>query len=324
MMHSVPLPSQIAASRRSRPHRPGLCLVLLTILLWPVSGLRSPSAVAAPPFPLAAAGETSPAGERLTRFRGGMTQINKLFESHVGGTWGLDGILPTDDVHGMHWAGRVNKFSGGTQYQGSLGVWRRSDAPNSDLDGFGASLIADLFHDTRAAGLWLGQLRGQAGIATSDTSAVGVLFTTPLNQKAGLLPAWPHTAVSSAGAYVSQEIFNCQVQTAVGYRNRPDSLYVDLAIRRALVGDTLFAYASTNYVAEGDWFGSWIGFEYRLGRRRNGCGSEGSRREVWDDPVIFNSFNYGENSFWHNTDNPPGAAASSGGGGGGGGGGGSA
>jgi len=140
-----------------------------------------------------------------------------------------------------------------------------------------------------------------------------VLFTTPLNDDRSnpvFIPAaagWPHTAVESGGLFVTEELMNCQVQANLGYREKPYSMYVDLSVRRALIDNTVFAYASTNYIAERGQFGTWVGFEYRLGGRDHGCGCKNHRHEVWDDPAIYNSFNYGENSFWHNTDNPSGA-----------------
>lgn len=245
--------------------------------------------------------------DHLVRFRAGLTQVNKVFESHVGGTWGLDGVVPVDDHHGAHWAARVNQFSGGTQYQGSLGGYERSAPGGDGRDRFGASVIVDLFHDSRVNDMWLTQLRGQAGVALSATSAVGVAFTVPLNdERSGIPPGfpWATTAVDSVGAYATEELMNCQVQAGAGYREKPNSAYLDLAVRRRLAGDNLFAYASTNYIADRGQFGTWIGIEYRLGGSDHGCGCECARREAWDDPVIWNSFNYGENSFWHNTDNP--------------------
>ncbi len=250
------------------------------------------------------------ATDRLMRFRAGFTQVNKSIESHVGGTWGLDGVVPVDDECGVHWAGRVNQFSGGTQYLGSLGAYERSRSAGDLQDRFGVSAIVDLFHDSRVSDLWLTQIRGQAGFRMSDTSAVGVHFTAPLNDnRSNQIPApgsiiWPNTAVDSIGAYVTEELMQCQLQASLGYREKPNSTYVDFSVRRPLAGDNVFAYASTNYIAERGQFGTWVGVEYRLGRREVDCGCECFRREVWDDPVIYNTFNYGENSFWHNTDNP--------------------
>lgn len=246
----------------------------------------------------------------LVRLRAGFTQINKVYESHVGGTYGIDGVIPADDTHGAHWAARINQFSGGTQYLTSLGGWRRSNSRGDLSDRIGASLIVDLFHDSRASDLWLSQLRGQAGVATSETSAVGVLFTTALNdQRSGTsfvpgIPGAPFTAVDSIGMFATHELEICRVQASAGYRERPNSIYYDLALRRTLVDEKLYAYASTNYVADRGMFGTWIGLEYRLGGPDHGCAAESRRCQVWDDPVIFNAFNYGENSFWHNTNNP--------------------
>lgn len=244
----------------------------------------------------------------LTRVRGGFTQVNKTTDSHIGGTYGLDGLVPAGEDHGVHWAARVNQFSGGTQYQGSLGAYERSYSTGDVRDRFGASIIVDVFHDSRVSDMWLTQIRGQLGVATSETSALGVAFTTPLNDdRSGLGPGpaiRPTTAVDSIGAYITEELMNCQVQANIGYREKPNSAYVDFSVRRALVGEKCFAYASTNYIMDRGQFGTWIGVEYRLGGREIGCGCEQVRRGAWDDPVIYNSFNYGENSFWHNTDNP--------------------
>jgi|GEM_PF-2014638 len=249
--------------------------------------------------------------ESLMRFRGGVTSANKSFESHVGGTYGLDGVIPVDDVFGLHWAGRINQFSGATQYLTSFGAYKRSDANG---DALGASLIVDVFHDSRVSDLWLSQLRGQVGVATSEDSAIGVAFTTPLGdarENQLFVPGNPvgsYTAAESVGMYATRYIDDYLMQANVGYRKYPNSVYVDLAVRRPIVNNKVFAYASTNYIAENGQWSSWVGLEFRLGGGDD-CDSctPTRRREVWDDPTIFNSFNYGENSFWHNTNNPDGS-----------------
>ena len=244
--------------------------------------------------------------ESLVRFRGGSTYLNNNIESHVGGTYGLDGVVPISEEFGIHWAGRANQFSGGTQFLTSLGAYKRSDSSGDLSEAIGASVVADLFTDSRVSDLWLAQLRGQVGVATSEDSAVGAAFTLPLNDNHSNQfwvpgnPIGPYSAVESAGLYATQYLDDYLAQVNIGYRKAPNSLYVDLSVRKPIVENKVFGYANTNYVEETGRWGAWVGVEVRLGGDGNASGGT-RRREVWDDPAIFNTFNYGENSFWHNT-----------------------
>ncbi len=110
-------------------------------------------------------------------------------------------------------------------------------------------------------------------------------------------------AVNTGGVFVSHYIGELLTYANLGYREEPDSLYLDVAVRTPLVGDRVFAYANANYVEQTGDFSSWVGVEIRFGRSSRGAWT-GRIRGVWDDPTIANSFNYGENSFWHNTNDP--------------------
>lgn len=246
----------------------------------------------------------------LLRIRGGMTYINRRSESHVGGTYGLEGILPLSDTYGGHAAARVNQFSGGTQVLGTIGGYRTSNTRSgSGLDRIGATVLVDVFGDFRGGDAFLSQLRAQAGYAVSDDTAAGVTMTTPLNKDSEPLFLGPGSlsgkrrAVNTGGVFVSHYFGEHLTYANVGYREDPDSLYIDAAIRTPLVGDKVFAYATGNYIANSGDFESWVGLEVRFGRSSRGMRS-GRARSVWDDPTIANAFNYGENTFWHNTNDP--------------------
>ena len=243
----------------------------------------------------------------LLRARGGMTYLNRTSESHVGGTYGLDGILPLSESLGGHAAARVNQFSGGTQLQGTVGAYRSASLwGGGTLDRIGGSVLIDLFGDLRGSDVFLSQLRAQAGYAVSADTAVGVTLTHPLNEDRDplfLVPGMPNgtfRTVTSGGVFVSQYLGDHLAIANIGVREDPDSLYIDAAIRTPLIGDSLFAYANGNYIAQSGDFSSWVGLEFRFGRSSRGGHARGVR-SVWDDPTIANSFNYGENSFWHNT-----------------------
>ena len=246
----------------------------------------------------------------LLRIRGGMTYLNRRSESHVGGTYGLEGILPFSDTWGAHAAARVNQFSGGTQVLGTIGGYRASNTRSgSGLDRIGATVLVDVFGDSRGGDVLLSQLRAQAGYAISDNTAAGVTMTTPMNKDSEPLFLGPGSlsgkrrAVNTGGLFVSHYIGEHLTYANVGYREDPDSLYIDAAFRTPLVGDKVFAYANGNYIANSGDFASWVGLEIRFGRSSRGMRS-GRARGVWDDPTIANAFNYGENTFWHNTNDP--------------------
>ncbi|MCO8122158.1 hypothetical protein NHH03_10450 [Stieleria sp. TO1_6] len=255
---------------------------------------------------------TERSAQQWIRFRGGLTYLNRRSESHLGGTYGLDGIVGLTDRVGAHWATRVNQFSGATQLQGTLGLYRTSDSSGDMLDRIGTTILLDGFHDSRGDDFFLSQVRGQMGYAISEDSALGMTFTAPLSDEDNtqVIPGGgtgSHTSVKSVGVFVAQYFGDNLLQLNVGHRELPDSFFVDAAVRKPILSDRVFLYGSGNYVENTSAFAVWAGLEIRFGKRACGCDSRPGVRSVWDDPTISNAFNYGENSFWHNTSDPEGA-----------------
>lgn len=251
------------------------------------------------------------ADEELVRFRGGLTYLDRRTESHLGGTYGLDGILPLDQTFGIHWAARVNQFSGATQLEGTLGLYKTSDLASGDP--IGATVFYDAFTDSRGDDFYLGTLRGQVGYAVSEIAAVGVTWTTGVNEEDNV-PALIGNGIASyhgvdfGSVFVSRYFGEQLAQLGVGYREDPDSVFIDLSYRRPIIDDRTYFYAHCNYVEDSGAVASWVGIEFRFGRGSSRCGEGSWRRGVWDDPTIANAFNWGENTFWHYTNDPDGVS----------------
>lgn len=262
------------------------------------------------------------AGDYQFRFRGGMTYLNAPLESHVGGTYGLDGVLPISEQFGLYGAGRVNQFSGGTQLLGTVGAYKLSDPCGCTLaDRLGAAVMFDHFTDSRGDDLNISRLRAQIGYALSCDTAIGVTYSTPLEDDDDLLflaggGIGPYSIVETIGGFVSTYVGDHLATLGVGYRDDdPTSIYVDLSVRSPLSGDNLYGYADVWYLESDSSWSVWLGLEYRFGPATRGCGGcsseyvvrgqSGGRRGVWDDPTISNAFNHGENRTWNETAGPP-------------------
>ena len=241
--------------------------------------------------------------DQLFRLRGGLSYYDSPGrDAKVGGTWGLDGIIPLSETFGGYGAGKMNHFSGGTQYYVSGGLYKMAD-PWSDglLDRIGGAALYDWFSDSRGTGLDLSMYRFYLGYALSENWSVGARYITPGDGDTNPLFYNNVTAGTtgnfqldeSVAGYLSGYMGQNLVSVAVGYRDSVDTVFIDASIRRPIARN-LYVFADTHYEDRGGW-AAITGLEFRFGPGGGSdCGCGRRLRTPWDDPTLFDAFNWGE------------------------------
>ena len=240
--------------------------------------------------------------DQLLRLRGGLSYYDHpKADSKVGGTYGLDGIIPLTESFGGYGAGKLNHISGGTQSYASIGVYRMA-SPFADhgLERVGGGAFYDWFSDSRGEDLDLTMYRFYLGYAVTENWSVGVRYietgedeNNPLYFRGNNQGAVGNFYMTQeAAAYLAGYIGENLVNVAVGYRDKINTTYVDLSLRRP-VGENLYAFVDTHYEDRGGW-AAITGLEFRFGRGGSSCGCGHRTRTPWDDPTIADAFNWGE------------------------------
>ena len=240
--------------------------------------------------------------DQLLRLRGGLSYYDHpRADSKVGGTYGLDGIVPLSESFGGYGAGKLNHFSGGTQSYASIGLYRMASAcADHGLDRVGGGVFYDWFSDSRGNDLDLTMYRFYLGYAVTENWSVGVRYIEPGEDEDNPLYFRSNSQGAIGDFYMTQEVATYLsgyvgenlVSLALGYRDQANTTYVDASLRRP-VARNLNAFIDTHYEDRGGW-AVITGLEFRFGRGGSSCGCGPRVRTPWDDPTIADAFNWGE------------------------------
>jgi hypothetical protein len=233
----------------------------------------------------------------MFRFRGGLSYYDHpRIDSKIGATYGLDGLLPMTEIAGGYAAAKANHVSGGSQYYTSLGLYKMADACDESAWGrVGGAIFYDYFTDSRAGDIDLTMCRLYIGTAISETWSVGLRHIEPGDDDRGSAffggGGTANFYISESDAvYASGYVGDSLLTLAIGYRERPNTAFLEAALRRPLAAN-FYGFVDTHYEERGDW-AAITGFEFRFGPGGSGCHS--CCRTPWDDPTIAESFNWGE------------------------------
>jgi hypothetical protein len=217
-------------------------------------------------------------------------------ESLWGGTYGADLLVGLTDSWAAVGSANANHITGGTQFAGTVGLIRANDL--ECCDPWSISIAWDQFTESRVAGMYLSQLRLQAGYSPNECTEFGAVYTNPTNRDNDV----PYTFTflgnnfsefgtvnlsESISAYAAREFGNgIQYNLVAGYREDPDTMLFSGSVK-APVNDQLAIYTGGSY---GERFGTWgigFGLEWRFGSgagRGNGGYTRDDQLSRSDEP----------------------------------------
>ncbi|MDP6445864.1 MAG: hypothetical protein QGG36_21665 [Pirellulaceae bacterium] len=214
--------------------------------------------------------------------RGGGSYYDVPGESLWSGSYGGDLIVGLTESWAAVGSANANHVTGGTQFAATVGFMRANNL--AMCDPWSMSVAWDQFTESRVDGLYLTQLRLQAGYAFNACTEVGAVYTNPTNRDNDVPYTYTFLGTDftefgtvnmseSVSGYVAREFANgLQASLVVGYREDPDTMLFSGSVTAPL-NDRLAVYAGGSY---GERFGTWgtgFGMEWRFGRDDQRSGS---------------------------------------------------
>ncbi len=236
---------------------------------------QSPAALATPhqgPVYRPISGRRTPA--YYARVRTAVTYFQVPVESKVGGSYAYDIARPLEDGFGIYASASANHFSTGSQYLGTLGLYKQADlSTGNPLDRMSHAVLFDNFAETRLGWMYLSQLRLSTAYALDHQTAIGLrggVNITDDNRKVRTNPAGvfvPFTFYTSdhIEAFITRQVGDVMLTGAMGYRADLNNMTWEASARMP-VSDRVSCFTNARYEESGVW-ASTVGFEIALGRR---------------------------------------------------------
>ncbi len=254
--------------------------------------------------------------DSAARFRGGFSYLDDEVDDTPSGTYGLDMALRLAGQTSAYGAATYSHLSGGTQFFGTVGLFRQGDPCGGALDRTSGGILFDQLADTRFDDpIYVSQLRYFLGFALSEQWGAGVTYSDPVQgdnsrvafggfSSAGFTPA------ETVEAYLSTWWGPHQVTATLGSRFGPDETVAGLLLRHRL-SKNVTASVNLNTVG-GELWACVLGLEWQFGGGRygaHGYASSDSQGKVvraqgdsglgnpYRDPSLGPNLNYGPELF---------------------------
>lgn len=207
---------------------------------------------------------------------GGATYSSGAGDQRGGGGYGARIAIPL--FHRLAWfsEGYINNYSHGSQFAGSLGLFKSSSARGSLGNRIGYSILFDQFTDTELDSPYMAQMRYAVEYGLTETNQVGLRFTdgvagsdVSLGGGAGTVFLQPFNSIDTywrhSGAWATAEL-------GVGYVDE-----LNTVLYRTAMSKPLSERLSANFQLAYEDIGLWTGFaglsiDLSGGRRSGGCG----------------------------------------------------
>jgi hypothetical protein len=206
------------------------------------------------------------------RFRGGTSYLDDEIDDTPGGTYGLDMALRLAGQTNAYGAATYTHLSGGTQFFGTLGLFRQGDSCGGVLDRASGGVLFDQLADTRFDDpIYVSQLRYFLGFALSERLGAGVTYCDPVQSDASRVAFGGFSsAVFAPAETVEAYLSTCwgphQVTATLGSRFGPDETVAGLLLRHRL-SNNVMASANLSTVG-GDLWACVLGLEWQFGGGR--------------------------------------------------------
>lgn len=207
------------------------------------------------------------------RVRTAVTWFEVPVESKVGGSYAFEIARPLEDGFGIYASVSANHFSTGSQYLGTVGLYKQADLRTGDpLDRMSHAVLFDNFAETRLGWMYLSQLRLSTSYALDHQTAIGVrggINITDDNRQVRTNPAGifvPFTFYTSdhIEAFISRQVGDVLLTGAMGYRDNLNNMTWEASARMP-VSERVACFTNARYEESGVW-ASTVGFEIALGR----------------------------------------------------------
>ncbi|MCC7423876.1 MAG: hypothetical protein IT428_26730 [Planctomycetaceae bacterium] len=252
---------------------------------------ESPS-VAPPPCNCWKNALAQPADYYLTGFAGA-SYFDSDPKTSAGGMAGLNLYVPIYGAFGFQARGLLNEYSGGTQYGGSVGLYKGSVAEEDLLSRLGGSVLLDQFTDTGFGDPYVVQAQYNLSYALTNDWRIGARYVDAIHfGDINLSSIVPGAATSAPVPLVDVVEANVTygnslmdfIQVGVGYIDEFESMTYRANIAKPVSDRWSASFATTYDEKIGRWSG-FLGVQYDFSPRRPGLltarhNSQRSNRDV--------------------------------------------
>ena len=285
--------------RQPSPARPWLCFAIGLALSFGTMPLRAEDEVLLPVAEAASTTELldnaiSTAVEEQPSFfcescqepryslvvRAASTYFDTNDDSRMGAASGFTLRTPLYEELFAHASFDANAFSGGMQFNGTLGVLKYGNYSQCLRDRIGGSILFDQRTDTRFDGLYLAQMRFRLSYVVSQNLRAGIMYNDPLTgagQGNAVFPfGLPGTVQTSStvSTYLSTSIAGASLVGLIGYRDDPNTTILG-GIINVPVAERVSLYTSWEYQTEISGWSGTTGLRFHFGPRSRHCGLAG-------------------------------------------------